>query len=354
MPGPGIGGAPAEPLGLRGVARRPRRWRLRDGRRPIGLREDHLLAHPARPAASGISAAAHPRDRSTASRIASATSRFDCSGRICGVPSRPSERHPVGVVLEAGARLQRVVDHDEIEVLPLQLREALGHRVSRLQREAHDDAAGLPRLAGAAQDVRRWAPSESPARRPPRLRLLALGSLGRKSAGAAAITSTSAAGSSAPDRRFQLAGALDPPERRPRSAAAARPGPEMSTTSAPRSQADLGHAIPHLAAGAVGDDPHRIDRLAGGPRGHHDPPAGELAAAAKHPRRVGQDGLRLAHAARPLRRAPRRARRSPVRRWRRRASAAAPGWPGSRRRRTSRRSSRGRAAPARCGRAAAR
>ena len=105
----------------------------------------------------------------------------------------------------------------------------------------------------------------------------------------------------------------------------------------------LGHPVTHLAAGAVGDHPHRIDGLAGRPRGHHDAAAAELPCRAAGGRRgPGSSPARSFGPGAP--RGPRRARRSPGRRWRRLACAGARGWPGSAGRRTSRRSSRGRAA----------
>ena len=133
-----------------------------------------------------------------------------------------------------------------------------------------------------------------------RLRLLALGSLGRKSAGAAAITSTSVRGQLAPDRRFQLAGALDPAERRRPPEAPSATGPEMSTTSAPRSQATSATRYPILP----------LERLVTTRTGSIDSRVGPAVTtirrpasfplSAKHPRRVRQDRLRLAHSARPL------------------------------------------------------
>jgi hypothetical protein len=69
-----------------------------------------------------------------------------------------------------------------------------------------------------------------------RARLLSLGSLGRKSAGAAAMTSTSAADSSSRTAASSSWVVSTPRTRTPIGGASAT-GPEMSTTSAPRSQA---------------------------------------------------------------------------------------------------------------------
>ena len=70
-----------------------------------------------------------------------------------------------------------------------------------------------------------------------RERLLSLGLLGRKSAGAAAITSTSAAGQLGAHRLLELRGSISTRRTVTPIGAGSATGPEISTTSAPRSQA---------------------------------------------------------------------------------------------------------------------
>ena len=70
-----------------------------------------------------------------------------------------------------------------------------------------------------------------------RARLLSLGSLGRKSAGAAAMTSTSAAGQLRAHRVLELAWCVSTRRTCTPIGAGSATGPEIRTTSAPRSHA---------------------------------------------------------------------------------------------------------------------
>ena len=99
--------------------------------------------------------------------------------------------------------------------------------------------------------------------------------LGRKSATAAAITSTSAEGSAARTacRISAVVGAST-------SVAASGSGtdvmPWMSVTVAPRGEGRFGDGDTHPARGAIADEPDRVDGLRRATRGDHDVPPGEV------------------------------------------------------------------------------
>src|SRR6185436_2945259 len=65
--------------------------------------------------------------------------RQDLSGTV---PAQ--QRDTIGVLLESRARLERIVDHDQIESFSLQLGQAFSQRVSGLQSKADHETARLP------------------------------------------------------------------------------------------------------------------------------------------------------------------------------------------------------------------
>ena len=109
--------------------------------------------------------------------------------------------------------------------------------------------------------------------------LVSAGAFGRKSATAAAMTTTSAAARLIEHGRFHLRRRLDPRRpRRPAAAPAAGRGDE-DHLGAPRG-GRLGQGVALLARGPVGDEADGVDGLPGAPRAHHHAATVEVVAAA--------------------------------------------------------------------------
>ena len=127
--------------------------------------------------------------------------------------------------------------------------------------------------------------------------LPASATFGRKSATAAAMTTTSAVGGERLHRRLHL---------RPRSRPATRSAPagagrstvDTSVTVAPRASGLGGDRVALLAAAAVGDDAHGVDRFAGAAGGDDDMRAPCEVTGTEHPLDRGDDPLRVGQAAR--------------------------------------------------------
>ncbi len=108
-------------------------------------------------------------------------------------------------------------------------------------------------------------------------------------------------------RLLQLRGRVDPRHLHAhRRLEHDRAGNELHVgTALPRR---LGEPVSHLAARAIGDDAHRIDRLARGTRRHHHPLPGQPAVAPQQSRGMRRNGVRLTHppgtARRPFRQRP--------------------------------------------------
>ena len=127
---------------------------------------------------------------------------------------------------------------------------------------------------------------------------------GRKSATAAAITTTSAAGGRGPARPApsRPRSRPGPPRRRP---ATGRSTVVTRVTLAPRGAGLLGEGVALLARGAVGDEAHRVDRLAGAAGGDQHVQPGRGPARSSTPLDRGHD------VARDRPGGPRRCRRRP-------------------------------------------
>ena len=206
------------------------------------------------------------------------------------------DRHLVVGRVEADLRTRDVVEDDRVDGLALELRRARGRSRRRRSRRRSRPASG--RRAGGGEpgeDVlgrlqaqlrgrrRRRATSSSPS-------------------GAAAGSRPARPPSAARGRRAkrladgggELGGGLDRDRLDRRPAAGAPTLAAIRVTSAPRSAAARGEREAHAAAGAVADEAHRVDRLAGAAGGDQDPqavPAARRArAASPRPRRAAARG----------------------------------------------------------------
>ena len=203
------------------------------------------------------------------------------------------DRDRVRVVLEADAGGGDVVGHDQVEALAGELGGGVGPQIGRLGGEADEDLPGRLARTEAGEDVGRRL--EHDLRDALVLLDLALGG----------------------DHRAEVGdggGHDDDVGRRRR----APPSPPASARRSRRRDVDAGghgevdggderdpralgrglggDRVALLAAAAVGDDPHRVDRLAGAAGGDDDVEAGERAAA-EHPLDRGDDRRRLGEAA---------------------------------------------------------
>ena len=128
--------------------------------------------------------------------------------------------------------------------------------------------------------------------------------LGRKSATAAAMTTTSAPSAAAPDR---LPPCRPPSPRRPASTAPADVGRQGERRRGdqrhrrPAAGRRLGQGVALLARRAVGDEAHRVERLAGAPGADHHPRAraGRAAPVAARVARARAPTITLGSASRP-------------------------------------------------------
>ena len=118
------------------------------------------------------------------------------------------EDRPVRVDLEAGVGLRHVVADHQVEPLGLELAAARWRRGLGLGGEAHEDLVRVASLAQAAQDVGRRLEDDL-GDASSFLSLRPAAALGRKSATAAAITTTSASCERGQDRLVHLLGGLD-------------------------------------------------------------------------------------------------------------------------------------------------
>ena len=216
--------------------------------------------------------------------------RLSVSGTCCAWPPAADDRDRVRVVLEADAGRRHVVGHDEVEALAARACRRRWPRTSSVSaaKPTRTWPGRLPR-AEAGEDVG--------------------GGLEHRSAGApASFLILPAAGADGPEvghggrhhdhvgvavvvhGRLHLGGRLDRDHGR-RRAATARSTVVTRVTSAPASGGLGGDGVALLARRAVGDEPHRVDRLAGAAGGDEHAQPGQVGRA-EHALGGGHDGAR--------------------------------------------------------------
>ena len=198
-----------------------------------------------------------------------ATARFDVRGTSCSRPVRLDDHGRVGVVAEAGPGRGDVVGHDGVEALGPQLGERPLPQVARPGRRLgrrSPPAPGPGAWPGRGRRGCRWSARGRSRATPSSLpSLRSAATLGRKSATAAAITTTSAeaarAITSASISAAVSTRTTSTPGGSGRSAAAV-----TSTTDAPRPAASTATASPCLPD-------ERLPRKRTGSMGSRVPPA---------------------------------------------------------------------------------
>ena len=180
----------------------------------------------------------------------------------------------VGVDLEPGVGLGDVVADDEVEALApaASRRRAPPGRRSRPRTPPAPGPAGLSRPRSTRKS---WVGSSTISGMPSCFLSLRFGgSLGRKSATAAAITTTSARRRPAHHCVLHLGRGLHRHDLDARRRGPADGGDEGDVGAA--AGGHLGDGVALLARRAVGDDAHRVDGLAGAAGGHEHPHPGEV------------------------------------------------------------------------------
>src|SRR5688572_7310590 len=140
IPGPGIGGAPCLHLGREAGKRVSGSVRATAGLLCALVDSSSLPRCPAVPLSttseppSSICCSRYLRHSSAKgflhyveNRLRHFAFRLERENTAAAVPSE--ERHPISILFEPGPRLQGVVHHDQVEGLPLQLRQPLGQGV---------------------------------------------------------------------------------------------------------------------------------------------------------------------------------------------------------------------------------